>query len=36
MEPEKFSEWKWCDIDEIPENFINPPALELARKYICT
>jgi len=31
MEPEKFSEWKWCDLNEIPENFINPPALELIK-----
>lgn len=29
MEPEKFSEWKWCAISEIPENFINPKLLEL-------
>ncbi len=29
MEPEKFSEWKWCDLNEIPENFINPKSLEL-------
>ena len=34
MEPDKFSEWKWCDVDAIPGNFINLPALELARKYI--
>ena len=29
MEPEKFSEWKWCKISEIPSNFINPEALKL-------
>lgn len=29
MEPEKFSEWKWCKLSEIPENFINHKALEL-------
>jgi ADP-ribose pyrophosphatase YjhB (NUDIX family) len=29
MEPEKFSEWKWCPISEIPANFINPAALKL-------
>lgn len=23
MEPEKFSEWKWVSVDDIPENFIN-------------
>jgi len=28
-EPEKFSEWKWCSIHEIPANFINPASLEL-------
>jgi 8-oxo-dGTP diphosphatase len=31
MEPEKFSEWKWCKLSEIPENFINPPALKLIK-----
>lgn len=34
MEPEKFSEWKWKDIDRIPENFINLNALSLIRKFI--
>ena len=29
MEPEKFSEWKWCLLSEIPSNFINPKSLEL-------
>lgn len=29
MEPEKFSEWKWCKLSKIPENFINPAALKL-------
>ncbi|HLD90335.1 MAG TPA: NUDIX hydrolase [Patescibacteria group bacterium] len=29
MEPEKFSEWKWCKVSEIPSNFINPDALKL-------
>jgi 8-oxo-dGTP diphosphatase len=29
MEPEKFSEWKWFPLTEIPENFINPAALKL-------
>lgn len=32
MEPEKFSEWKWCPITEIPDNFINPAALKLISK----
>lgn len=31
MEPEKFSEWKWCKLPEIPENFINPELLKLIR-----
>lgn len=31
MEPEKFSEWKWCSISEIPSNFINPKLLELIK-----
>jgi len=34
LEPEKFSEWKWEDINKIPENFINPAALELIQKFI--
>ena len=29
MEPEKFSEWKWCPMDQIPDNFINPKSLTL-------
>ncbi|MEK7550318.1 MAG: NUDIX hydrolase [Patescibacteria group bacterium] len=29
MEPKKFSEWKWCEISEIPSNFINSDALKL-------
>ncbi len=29
MEPEKFSEWKWCKLTEIPSNFINPESLRL-------
>ncbi len=29
MEPENFSEWKWCAISDIPSNFINPAALKL-------
>lgn len=29
FEPEKFSEWKWSKVSEIPENFINPGALKL-------
>ncbi|MEX0652355.1 MAG: NUDIX domain-containing protein [Candidatus Paceibacterota bacterium] len=28
-EPEKFSEWKWLHLEEIPENFINSKVLEL-------
>ena len=31
MEPEKFSEWRWCPISEIPKNFINPPSLGLIK-----
>lgn len=29
METEKFSEWKWCLLSEIPSNFINPESLKL-------
>jgi 8-oxo-dGTP diphosphatase len=32
MEPEKFGEWKWFGKDEIPENFVNPIALETIKK----
>ncbi len=31
MEPEKFSEWKWCPLSEIPENFINSASLKLIK-----
>jgi 8-oxo-dGTP diphosphatase len=34
MEPEKFSEWKWEDLNNIPENFINPAALTLIKEYL--
>ena len=35
-EPEKFSEWGWFSIEEFPENFINPAALELIQEYFRT
>lgn len=31
MEPEKFSEWQWCKVPEIPSNFINPETLKLIK-----
>jgi ADP-ribose pyrophosphatase YjhB (NUDIX family) len=31
MEPHKFSEWKWVSNDNLPDNFINPGALELIK-----
>lgn len=31
MEPEKFTEWKWFDPKDIPENFINPNILEMVQ-----
>ena len=34
MEPEKFSEWKWFNVDEVPSNFINQAALEFLRSKI--
>jgi len=34
LEPEKFSEWKWQDIDKIPENFINLKSLVLIKNFI--
>ncbi|KKU47607.1 MAG: hypothetical protein UX67_C0033G0003 [Candidatus Woesebacteria bacterium GW2011_GWF2_46_8] len=29
LEPKKFSEWKWCELSDIPSNFINPESLKL-------
>lgn len=34
MEPEKFSEWRFIPLDEIPDDFINPPALALLRRHL--
>ena len=34
IEPEKVSEWRWFSIKEYPENFINPAALNLIKKYL--
>ncbi|MFH0852351.1 MAG: NUDIX hydrolase [bacterium] len=34
LEPEKFSEWQWVDIKEVPDNFINPEVLKLAEEVI--
>ncbi len=34
MEPEKFSEWTWEKLKDIPENFINPAALELIKNHV--
>ena len=34
IEPEKFSEWRWFSMKEYPENFINPAALNLIKKYL--
>lgn len=33
LEPEKFSEWIWCPLSQIPKNFINSDALKLLLKY---
>jgi 8-oxo-dGTP diphosphatase len=33
IEPEKFSEWRWMPLDQIPDNFINPLALERIKIY---
>jgi ADP-ribose pyrophosphatase YjhB (NUDIX family) len=29
MEPDKFSEWRWFPIDDLPINFINPDARKI-------
>lgn len=34
IEPEKFSEWAWMDINEIPENFINPKLLIMIKDFL--
>jgi 8-oxo-dGTP diphosphatase len=34
MEPEKFSEWKWFGVDEVPENIINPNTLETVKNQL--
>ena len=34
MEPEKFSEWRWQPLDDIPHPFINPAALSLVRQWV--
>lgn len=34
LEPEKFSEWKWQDINDMPENFINPKSFDLVKNFI--
>jgi len=31
LEPEKFSEWKWFSLSEIPDDFINPEVLKVLR-----
>lgn len=34
MEPEKFSEWQWLEVDAVPGEFINPGALRLYKMYL--
>jgi 8-oxo-dGTP pyrophosphatase MutT (NUDIX family) len=34
MEPEKFKEWKWFLINEIPDNFLNEKVLEIIKKVV--
>lgn len=33
-EPEKFEEWKWLKPEAVPENFINPPIIEMMKEYL--
>lgn len=32
MEPEKFMEWKWFPINELPENFIDKGDLDFLKR----
>jgi 8-oxo-dGTP diphosphatase len=32
IEPEKFSEWRWFDLKNCPENFINPTILDFIKE----
>ena len=32
MESDKFEEWRWCVLEEVPDPFINPLALALIRE----
>lgn len=34
MEPEKFSEWRWVDIDHLPDNFINSDMVKVVQKFL--
>lgn len=34
MEPEKFSEWKWFDLEEVPENYISRQNLEVIKEFL--
>ncbi|MBI3632192.1 MAG: NUDIX hydrolase [Candidatus Vogelbacteria bacterium] len=34
MEPQKFSEWRWFAPLDIPDNFINPAALEIIKEKV--
>ncbi len=33
LEPDKFSEWRWESIENVPTNFINPEALAMLTAY---
>jgi 8-oxo-dGTP pyrophosphatase MutT (NUDIX family) len=34
MEPDKFSEWRWSKPGDIPENFINPEAIQMIAHWL--
>lgn len=34
MEPEKFLEWRWIDIDNLPPNLIDPTDIEFIEKLL--
>ena len=34
MEPDKFSEWQWVNLNSFPENYINNQAREIITRFL--